>query len=387
MRAIWSRLGPNNTGWNSMMKRGDSRAPWIRVAAGVLGLAAGVALAVHGVGWLGGATANADAASPGSAVTVSKSGYDLTPLTKEQVAERAKSLTEEQRQILLARGTEVAFCGGHLENKLEGTYTCALCGLPLFRSDTKFESGTGWPSFHSPFDKDHIRTIADRSHGMARTEIRCARCDGHLGHLFDDGPAPTGLRYCLNSAALDFHETGKPLPPESMPVQWETAFFAGGCFWGIEDAFQRYPGVKEAVSGYMGGHVREPDYHQVCSEDTGHAETVKVVFDPKKVSYQKLLEFFFHIHDPTTLNRQGPDVGKQYRSAIFAADDSQAKAARAQIAALQAQRGSGASPIVTEVNTGGTFWAAEDYHQDYNARHGRKCHADVEQYLPAKPTE
>jgi peptide-methionine (R)-S-oxide reductase len=136
----------------------------------------------------------------------SASGYDLTPPTPEKLQQLAGSLTPEERRIILNHGTEPAFCGGLLNNKTTGVYVCRLCGLPLFRSTAKFESGTGWPSFYEPFEKDHIREIEDRSYGMARTEIRCARCDGHLGHVFEDGPRPTGLRYCLNSASLKFEE-------------------------------------------------------------------------------------------------------------------------------------------------------------------------------------
>jgi len=134
----------------------------------------------------------------------SASGYDLTPLDAAERNRLAANLTAEERHILLEQGTERAFCGTLLHNKSEGVYECRLCGLPLFRSDTKFESGSGWPSFFQPFDPDHIRQIEDYSHGMARTEIRCRRCDGHLGHVFPDGPPPSHLRYCLNSASLRF---------------------------------------------------------------------------------------------------------------------------------------------------------------------------------------
>jgi peptide-methionine (R)-S-oxide reductase len=137
--------------------------------------------------------------------------YDLTPLTERQIDSLAGDLTEEERRVILDQGTERAFCGVFLDNKKQGTYTCRLCGLPLFRSDAKFESGTGWPSFFQPFDKAHVAFIEDRSHGMHRVEIRCARCGGHLGHVFPDGPPPTGERYCLNSVSLSFVDEGQPL--------------------------------------------------------------------------------------------------------------------------------------------------------------------------------
>jgi len=136
--------------------------------------------------------------------TRSASGHDLTPPSAEEKAALAAGLSEEERRVILHQGTEPPFCGGLLNNKEAGVYHCRLCDLPLFRSAAKFESGTGWPSFTQPFDPAHVRSIRDGSHGMIRTEIRCARCDGHLGHVFDDGPAPTGQRYCLNSLSLTF---------------------------------------------------------------------------------------------------------------------------------------------------------------------------------------
>ena len=148
----------------------------------------------------------------------SRSGYDLTPLPRARVEALAEALSPEERQVILDHGTERPFCGTLLNNKQAGVYACRLCGLPRFRSDETFESGTGWPSFTTPFDPDHIREIEDLSHGMARTEIRCARCDGHLGHVFPDGPPPTGLRYCLNSASLAFHEDEAQIPQHSAEI-------------------------------------------------------------------------------------------------------------------------------------------------------------------------
>jgi peptide-methionine (R)-S-oxide reductase len=140
-------------------------------------------------------------------MALSATGHDLTPITTEERARLAAKLTPEERHILLDHGTERPFCGTLLNNKQAGTYNCRLCDLPLFKSGTKFESGTGWPSFNEPFDPAHIREIEDRTYGMRRVEVRCARCDGHLGHVFPDGPAPTFLRYCLNSASLEFEPT------------------------------------------------------------------------------------------------------------------------------------------------------------------------------------
>jgi peptide-methionine (R)-S-oxide reductase len=144
-------------------------------------------------------------------MTNSRSGYDITPLSDDRREELARDLSPEERLVLLDHGTERPFCGTLLNNKAAGVYACRLCGLPLFRSDEKFESGTGWPSFTTPFDPGHVRNIEDHSHGMVRVEVRCARCDGHLGHVFPDGPPPSGLRYCLNSASMAFFDDEKTI--------------------------------------------------------------------------------------------------------------------------------------------------------------------------------
>ena len=144
-----------------------------------------------------------------SGPATSSGGYDLRPLSEEQRAQLAQALSPEERRVLLHQGTEPPFCGSLLNNKQNGLYACRLCGLPLFKADAKFESGTGWPSFYQPIDPDHITDIVDESHGMIRTEVRCRRCDGHLGHVFDDGPPPTYKRYCLNSVSMEFFAEGK----------------------------------------------------------------------------------------------------------------------------------------------------------------------------------
>jgi peptide-methionine (R)-S-oxide reductase len=148
-------------------------------------------------------------------MTTSRSGFDVSPLSSDRITALAEKFSPEERHVILHQGTERPFCGLLLDNKKKGTYTCRLCGLPLFASDSKFNSGTGWPSFLQPFDPQHIRELVDDSHGMRRVEIRCQRCDAHLGHVFDDGPRPTGLRYCLNSVSMEFVDDGQPLPLRS----------------------------------------------------------------------------------------------------------------------------------------------------------------------------
>jgi peptide-methionine (R)-S-oxide reductase len=156
----------------------------------------------------------------------SRTGFDIGQPSTEELRQLAEDLTEEEREVLLEHGTEAPFCGTFNEAKAGGTYVCRLCGLPLFRSGTKFESGTGWPSFFDPLDRSHVAFVEDRSYGMVRTEIRCARCEGHLGHVFNDGPPPTGERYCMNSVSLQFVAEGDPLPdrlgrgaPEGKPLK------------------------------------------------------------------------------------------------------------------------------------------------------------------------
>jgi len=290
-----------------------------------------------------------------------------------------KILSPEQYRVLRKSGTERAFSGKYNDHYEPGVYVCAACGTPLFSSESKYDHGTGWPSFTSPVDENQLEYRNDFSLLAKRVEVRCAACGSHLGHAFDDGPTPTGKHYCLNSIALNFRpadpaqqkKTRDKISQEKPTSKTtETATFAAGCFWGVEDKFLKIPGVLFTRVGYTGGTVANPTYKLVCSDKTGHAEAVEVVFDPTVVSYQALLERFFEFHDPTQVNRQGPDFGTQYRSVIFYHSEEQKKAALGMIEKLTREK-QFSRPIATQVVPAAEFYPAEDYHQKYYQKQGQ----------------
>lgn len=287
-------------------------------------------------------------------------------IRSEESTVTLNKLTPEEQRVILHKGTEPPFTGQFTNSHEKGTYTCKQCGASLYRSSDKFDSECGWPSFDDEIPGAVRRTVdAD---GL-RTEITCARCGAHLGHVFaGEHLTPKNVRHCVNSISLNFVAAG----PETT-VKTEKAYFAGGCFWGTEYMLKKTDGVIGTRVGYMGGHTKNPTYQDVCAHGTGHAETVEIEFNPSKTTFEKLARLFFEIHDPTEINRQGPDIGDQYRSAVFYTNDDQRQTAERLIRILKDK----GYDVVTQLSKAETFWEAEKYHQDYYEHTGSQpyCHA------------
>ena len=279
-------------------------------------------------------------------------------------------LSEQEARVIEKKGTEAPFTGKYNDHSARGRYICKKCGAVLYKSSSKFNSGCGWPSFD-----DEIEGAVNRfpDPDGRRTEIVCAACGAHLGHVFTgEHFTAKNIRHCVNSVSLDF------VPSELEPGRYGTAVFAGGCFWGVEYFLQKAPGVVSVTSGFMGGHVRNPSYHEVCTGKTGHAEVVKVIYNPKLTSYETLLKLFLEIHDPTQVGGQGPDVGDQYRSEIFYMNDEQKQLAVKYIGILKSK----GLRVATAITEASEFWDAEDYHQDYYFKNGKTpyCHGYTKRF-------
>lgn len=274
--------------------------------------------------------------------------------------QKYKKLTSEEERVMLHKGTEAPFSGKYYKHHDKGIYLCQRCGAKLYKSEDKFESNCGWPSFDDEIT-GAIKRISD-SDGR-RTEIVCNNCGSHLGHIFEgEGMTKKNIRHCVNSVSLDFKNKNK----------LEKIYFAGGCFWGVEYHFQNLPGIISTKVGYMGGNTDNPTYEQVCNLDTGHAETLEIIFDTSKTSFEDLAKLFFEIHDPTQVNRQGPDIGNQYRSEIFYTNETQKNIAQ-KLTNILKEKG---YKVATKLTEAKTFWEAENYHQKYYFKKNEKpyCH-------------
>ena len=280
-------------------------------------------------------------------------------------------LTPEEEQILLKKATEAPYSGKYYSFDKDGTYLCRQCNVPLYQSKSKFEAQCGWPSFDDEIP-GAVKRIPDAD--GRRTEIVCANCGAHLGHVFEgEGYTAKNIRHCVNSVSLSF----TPVDIDK-PVKLERAIFAGGCFWGVEHLLKKQDGVVSTTVGYIGGHTENPTYQEVCLQTTGYAEAVEIYFNPEIISFETLAKLFFEIHDPTELNRQGPDVGDQYRSEIFYMNDDQKDIAEKLIAILK-EKG---LEVVTKLTPASQFYPAEDNHQDYYQNKGGTpyCHIRVKRF-------
>lgn len=277
--------------------------------------------------------------------------------------DKTASLPKAIRHIVHEKGTEKPYTGEYTDFGGVGTYICRVCGLALFRSQDKFHSGCGWPSF----DEEIPNTVIRKPDPIGnRTEILCARCQAHLGHVFlGEGMTAKNKRHCVNSLSLDFVS-------DTTVLDTEEALFAGGCFWGIEYYFKRLKGVLKTEVGYTAGHTENPSYEEVCRSRTGHVEAIRVIYDKTRIDYEKVAKYFFEIHDPTQKNGQGPDLGEQYLSVAFYYTNQQKEILENLIQQLKNK----CYVVATKLLPVSVFWPAEIYHQDYYTKTSKipYCH-------------
>jgi len=288
-----------------------------------------------------------------------------------------KPLSAEEKKIILDKGTERPFSGEYCHCNKAGLYSCKQCGSPLYRSTDKFDAGCGWPSFDDEVS-GAVTRLPDAD--GCRTEIVCAKCGAHLGHVFlGEGLTAKNVRHCVNSISLEFTpQSMSEMGVDPSIEKTETAIFSGGCFWGVAYFMKQLPGVLSVITGYTGGKIPHPTYQAVCAQRTGHAEAVQILFNPSQISYEILAKRFFEIHDPEQSNRQGPDIGDQYRSEIFYTTPEQKEVALQLIDVLNAKGYS----IATKVTPATTFWTAEETHQHYYEKTGTEpyCHRYVKRF-------
>ena len=276
-------------------------------------------------------------------------------------------LTPEEQAVILHKATERPFTGQYVDNKAKGTYVCKQCNEPLYRSEDKFESHCGWPSFDDEIP-GAVKRIPDAD--GQRTEIVCANCGAHLGHVFTgEGFTQKNTRHCVNSISMKFIPASDN---KETNTNMETAYFASGCFWGTQYHFMKAKGVISTTVGYMGGHTQNPTYREVCDGGTGHIETTEVVFDKTKTTFEDMVKLYYETHDFTQVGGQGPDIGEQYQSVIFYTSDAQKQMAEKYIKILT-EKG---YKVATQLRPAPEFWKAEDYHQEYyEKKHGTPyCH-------------
>ena len=281
-----------------------------------------------------------------------------------------KNLTPFEKHVIVDKGTERAFSGKYVKTVEKGVYKCKVCDTALYKSDDKFDSHCGWPSFDDAIP-GAIKEVSDKD--GRRTEIVCSNCGAHMGHVFKgEGLTKKNVRHCVNSVSLQFDKK------KAVSTNLKKAYFAGGCFWGVEYYLEKIQGVKEVTSGFMGGRMSNPSYKDVIYKNTGHLETVEVVYDPVKVSYETLAKTFFEIHDPTQTNGQGPDIGSQYLSAVFVNNKKEKEIINKLVNILESK----GLKVTTRVLNKTDFYIAEEYHQDHYERKGGTpyCHIRVNRF-------